>query len=144
MMQSTLLSQQLYNTFEMSSYFKRTYFSSSDIPSLIFPGYVFLAIGGIHILMTNLLIGNFFDAFQLSVVTIYTAALDTSASTFLFVKVNSSRILSFGLSKSIAIVCLGMEGIMKVLNPSIESQMTVLEDAYRMSPLVQPLQFLHF
>ncbi|XP_064649548.1 equilibrative nucleobase transporter 1-like [Lineus longissimus] len=61
-------------------------FASVDIPELIFPGYTFMTIGGVHVFITNFRICDFFDTFQLSVVTIYNAAIDTSGTIFLFLK----------------------------------------------------------
>ncbi|XP_064623427.1 equilibrative nucleobase transporter 1-like [Lineus longissimus] len=62
-------------------------FASAEIPVLIFPGLICFGVGGIMFLVTNLQIGNYFDRFQLTVVTIFNSAFDTSSVTLLIFKV---------------------------------------------------------
>lgn len=61
-------------------------FSSSVLPSLIFPALIFMAVGGILFLITNVQVGNLFGSRRSTIITLYNGAFDSSSALFLVIK----------------------------------------------------------
>ncbi|XP_035809600.2 solute carrier family 43 member 3b isoform X2 [Amphiprion ocellaris] len=61
-------------------------FSTSVLPSLLFPALSLLAVGGILFLMTNMQVGNLFGSRRSTIITLYNGAFDSSSALFLVIK----------------------------------------------------------
>ncbi|XP_030042268.1 equilibrative nucleobase transporter 1 [Microcaecilia unicolor] len=62
-------------------------FSTADTAILLFPALSLLSSGGIVFLLTNIQVGNLFDAHRSTIITLYNGAFDSSSAVFLLVKV---------------------------------------------------------
>lgn len=61
-------------------------FSSSVLPTLVFPALIFLSVGGILFLITNMQVGNLFGSHRSTIITLYNGAFDSSSALFLVIK----------------------------------------------------------
>nr|XP_033776198.1 solute carrier family 43 member 3 isoform X2 [Geotrypetes seraphini] len=61
-------------------------FSTADNAVLLFPALSLLSSGGIVFLLTNIQVGNLFEAHRSTIITLYNGAFDSSSAVFLLVK----------------------------------------------------------
>ncbi|KAL0974193.1 hypothetical protein UPYG_G00216950 [Umbra pygmaea] len=90
-------------------------FSSSALPSLLFPALALISVGGILFLVTNMQIGNLFGSSRSTIITLYNGAFDSSSVLFLIIKL----LFEAGVSLQASFLFLAACGILHLLRTFI-------------------------